>query len=198
MIAMPASKRVLVLGGGAEGGGGGGCFLYLRGVSVIYRISPCRGRVWDRALPMVSCVRSRQSRFSLFILDLGLSLIPRAVLHSSSFAMRCLFFLSFFLAVSALDGEPVRPVSAGLRWQPVVSMRPGHLGLWFSKPARTRADAHPQTKNALHQQARARHGQLLDTACPELQPRGSETWNASVWNHTFLPFLHPSLRRGAR
>lgn len=158
---LPARKRALVLGGGADEGEGG-CVPY-EGVCVIYRISPCRGRVWDRAFAVValaSWVRSRQSRFSLFILG-SHSLPPGGVAFSSSpFALRCdayLFHLVVFLGCIRLDGEPVpgrsRPVSDG---NLLSRCARAMLELWFSKPARTRADAHPQTKNALHQQARAR------------------------------------------
>lgn len=98
----------------------------------------------------------------IFTLHLGLSLIPPGgvAFSSSPFALRCdayLFHLVVFLGCIRLDGEPVparsRPVSDG---NLLSRCARAMLELWFSKPARTRADAHPQTKNALHQQARVR------------------------------------------
>lgn len=98
----------------------------------------------------------------IFTLHLGLSLIPPGrcciLIIAIRVAMRCLLIpLVVFLGCIRLDGEPVparsRPVSDG---NLLSRCARAMLELWFSKPARTRADAHPQTKNALHQQARAR------------------------------------------
>lgn len=153
-------------------------------------MGPCVAHGWLKA-----SVRSRQSRFSLFIL--GSHSFPRGgVAFIITIRVADAYSSVVFLGCIRLDGEPVCPVSAGVQWQPVVSMRPGHLELWFiSKPARTRADA-PTTKNALHQQARARHGQL-DTACLELQPRGPENLECEcVESH--ISAFSPSLRHGTR
>lgn len=152
-------------------------------------MGPCVAHGWLKA-----SVRSRQSRFSLFILG-SHSFPPGGVAFIITIRVADAYSSVVFLGCIRLDGEPVCPVSAGVRWQPVVSMRPGHLELWFiSKPARTRADA-PTTKNALHQQARAAwtvgHGMPRITA-----ERARNLECECVESH--ISAFSPSLRHGTR
>lgn len=189
---LPARKRALVLGGGADEGEGGllsarGCLCNLPDFTVPRtRMGPCVRCGCFGQLGEIASIK-------IFTLHLGLSLIPPGqcciLIITIRVAMRCLLIpLVVFLGCIRLDGEPVparsRPVSDG---NLLSRCARAMLELWFSKPARTRADAHPQTKNALHQQARAA-GQL-DTACLELQPSGI--------THFCLFSLPSSLRHGA-
>lgn len=183
---LPARKRALVLGGGADEGGGG-CFPY-EGVCVIYRISPCRGRVWDCAFAVValaSWVRSRQSRFSFFILG-SHSFPPGGVAFSSSpFALRCdayLFLLLYFLAVSA---SMVSLSPPGLARSPMATCcldAPGPCLNFGSANPQGPEPTHTHKPKMLCTNRRARAAWTVGHGMPK---------STAEWNHTFLPFLPP-------
>lgn len=191
---LPARKRV---GVGRRGRGGG--LLSVRGYLcnlpdfTVRRtcMGPCVAHGWLKA-----SVRSRQSRLSLFILG-SHSFPPGGVAFIITIRVADAYSSVVFLGCIRLDGEPVCPVSAGVRWQPVVSMRPGHLELWFiSKPARTRADA-PTTKNALHQPTGARAAWTVGHGMPRITAERARNLECEcVESH--ISAFSPSLRHGTR
>lgn len=150
-----------VLGGGADQGEGG-CFRY-EGVCNLPDFTVPRTRMG----PCVRCGCFGQlgeiASIKIFTPHLGLSLIPPGrcciLIITIRVAMRCLLIpLLYFLAVSASmvslspPGLGRSPMATCCLDAPGPCLNFGSANPQGPEPTHT----HPQTKNALHQQARAR------------------------------------------